>query len=123
MPGSATPQILKEHDVTIVAFGPDGARITEDCIPEMLQSLLDAVQGPQPTVLFDLSHVAFFGSSFIEVLFRVWNRVQQGQGRFALCSLTPNCAEVIEVTNLDRLWPKYPTRDAALKALAGQNVG
>jgi len=122
MPGSAAPQILKEHDVTIVAFGPDSARITEDCIPELLQLLLSAVDGARPSVLVDLSHVEFFGSSFIEVLFRVWNRVQQSQGRFSLCALTPNCAEVIEVTNLDRLWPTFPTREAALQALQGQNV-
>jgi anti-anti-sigma factor len=122
MPGSAAPQILNEHDVTIVAFGPDSARITEDCIPELLQSLLAAVQGPRPCILVDLGHVDFFGSSFIEVLFRVWNRVQQAQGRFALCALTPNCIEVIEVTNLDRLWQMFPNRETALQALQGPGV-
>jgi len=120
MPGSGVPQITKDRGVTIVAYGPDSERITEDCIPETLQSLLAAVQGAKPSLLIDLSNVQFFGSSFIEVLFRAWNRMQQQPGgRFALCGLTPNCAEVIEVTNLDRLWQTFPTREAALQALHG----
>lgn len=120
MPGSGVPQIRKERGVTIVTYGPDSERITEDCIPETLQSLLAAVTGAQPCLLIDLSNVQFFGSSFIEVLFRAWNRIQQQPGgRFALCGLTPNCAEVIEVTNLDRLWKTFPDREAALRALQG----
>jgi anti-sigma B factor antagonist len=122
MAGAAVPQIQKEGDVTVVTFRPDSARITEDCIPDTLQLMLTAVQEPQPCVLVDLSHVEFFGSSFIEVLFRVWNRIQHSHGRFALCSLTPNCAEVIEVTNLDRLWPMFPTREAGLQALQTKSV-
>lgn len=117
MPGSATPQILYEHGVTVVTFGPDLTRLTEDCIQETLQVMLAAVPGPHPCLLIDLSHVEFFGSSFIEVLFRVWNRVQQSEGRFALCCLSPNCTEVIQVTNLDRLWPMFPSREAAIQAL------
>ncbi|MBL8848097.1 MAG: STAS domain-containing protein [Planctomycetaceae bacterium] len=118
MSASGAPQILREGNVTVVAYGPECDRITEDHIPETLQTLLSAITGSNPCMLFDLSHVKFFGSSFIEVLFRVWNRIQQQPGgRFALCGLTPNCAEVIEVTNLDRLWPTFPTREAALQAL------
>jgi anti-sigma B factor antagonist len=120
MPGAAVPQILKEGNVTVVTFRPDPARITEDCIPETLQMLLSAVEGPNPRMLIDLAQVDFFGSSFIEVLFRVWNRVQHNHGQFALCSLTPNCAEVIAVTNLDRLWPMFATREAGLQALQPQ---
>jgi anti-sigma B factor antagonist len=117
MPGLQVPQIEQQHGVTVVTYGTDCERITEDRIPEILQALLAAVDAPHPRLLIDLSTVSFFGSSFIEVLFRVWNRVQQqAGGRFALCGLTPNCAEVIEVTNLDRLWEIYPNRDAAMAA-------
>ena len=119
MTGLRLPQIEQHRNVTVVTYGPDCDWITEDCIPETLQSLLAAIEGAQPCLLVDLSNVKFFGSSFIEVLFRAWNRIQQKPGgRFALCGLTPNCAEVIEVTNLDRLWQIFPNRDGALAALA-----
>lgn len=118
MSAPGVPQVHQLGGVTVVAFGPGSERITENLIPDTLQQLLSAVQGSTPCVLVDLSNVQFFGSSFIEVLFRAWNRIQQQPGsRFALCGLTPNCAEVIQVTNLDRLWQTFPTREAALKAL------
>lgn len=120
MSAPGVPQILQQGGVTIVAFGPESERLTENFIPDTLQMMLSAVQGAKPCLLVDLTNVEFFGSSFIEVLFRAWNRIQQQpEGRFALCGLTPNCAEVIQVTNLDRLWPMYPTREAALQALQG----
>lgn len=118
MPGSQLPEIHKQDGVTIVAYASDCERITEDRIPETLDAMLAAVDGERPVLLVDLSHVQFFGSSFIEVLFRVWNRVQQQhEGRFALCGLTSHCAEVIEVSNLDKLWQVFPTREAALASL------
>lgn len=120
MPGAGVPQILKERGVTIVTYGPESERITEDRIPEALHALLAALKGAEPCVVIDLSNVKFFGSSFIEVLFRAWNRIQQQPGgRFSLCGLTPNCAEVIEVTNLNRLWQTYPDRASALQAIHG----
>jgi anti-anti-sigma factor len=70
-------------------------------------------------VVLDLSHTRFFGSAFIELLFRAYNRVNEREGGvFALSGLTEYCAEVIAVTHLDRLWKVYPTRAAAVKALS-----
>jgi len=118
MPGSHVPQIETLDGVTVVTFGAEFDQITEDRIPGLIESLLAAVDGPRPLLLVDLSQVQFFGSSFIEVLFRAWKRVQEKpDGRFALCGLTPNCAEVIEVSNLNKVWDVYPTRETALSAM------
>jgi len=62
----------------------------------------------------DLSGVDFFGSSFIELLYRVWSRLHNRGGQFALCGLSPYCREVIEVTNLNTLWPLYASVDEAV---------
>ena len=66
----------------------------------------------------DLSYTKFFGSSFIEVLFRVWNRVNGAGGKFALAGLTSYCREVLEITHLDKLWPMLPNADEAVSAIA-----
>jgi anti-anti-sigma regulatory factor len=61
----------------------------------------------------------FFGSSFIEVLFRVWKRLNtQPHPKFAISGLQEYCREVLEVTHLDSLWPLYATRDEAVAALS-----
>ncbi|REJ85795.1 MAG: anti-sigma factor antagonist [Planctomycetota bacterium] len=114
----SAPEILHENGVTIVELGKSYQRLGEDRISEVSKVLMEASQAEPPLVLIDLSQTEFFSSSFIEVLFRVWNRIQPREGgRFALCGLTPYCAEVLQVTNLDKLWEIYETRDAALQAL------
>lgn len=124
MQGTGEPQVFEQDGVTIVAYGPEFERITEDCIPRAAQALLKAAEAPTSRLIVDLSHTRFFGSSLIEVLFRAWNRLQQRPGaQFALCGLTPYCAEIIQITNLDRLWGMYPTREAALEALRPQPQG
>lgn len=104
--------------VTVVSFGPGSVSITEDLINIVSDGLLEATQAEPPRVLIDLSHVEFFSSSFIEVLFRVWNRIKGKEGgRFAICCLQPYCREILEVTNLDKVWELFETREAALDAM------
>jgi anti-anti-sigma factor len=118
MPGDGRPEVLLQDGVTVVVFGRDFERITEDRIPAATQTLLDSIPSQQPRLVVDLSQTTFFGSSFIEVLFRAWNRIHtKPGGRFALCGLSPYCTEVLQITNLDQLWKLYPTRDTAVQAL------
>ncbi len=70
-------------------------------------------------LLVDLSHTKFFGSSFIEVLFRVWNRVNQAGGKFAICGLNSYCREVLQITHLDTVWKTFANRLEAQQWLAG----
>ena len=64
-----------------------------------------------------MSAVKFFGSSFIEVLYRLWKAVQAKNGQFVIAGLHPYCLEVLEVTNLDKLWTLVPDRESGLAAL------
>lgn len=112
------PQVSQQDGVTIVVFGPDLASITEDRIPAISEAMLTVADADPPRVVIDLSAVEFFSSSFIEVIFRLWNRVhRRPEGRMALCGLTKYCLEVLQVTNLDELWEIFPDRDSALAAL------
>ena len=119
MPADGRPQVLQQDGVTIVVFGREFERITEDRIPAATQALLSATESETspPRVVVDLSNTTFFGSSFIESLFRAWNRIHvKTGGRFVLCGLTPYCAEILQITNLDQLWPMCPTREDAIAA-------
>ena len=113
------PDILTQDGVTIVEFGPAFERISEDSIPAASEALIQAAGGENSKVVIDLSQTQFFGSSFIEALFRGWNKLKtRPDAAFVLCGLTDYCREVLEVTNLNRLWPTYPDRAAAISALA-----
>jgi anti-anti-sigma regulatory factor len=61
-----------------------------------------------------MSSTEFFGSSFIEVLFRVWKRLTSNPGaHLGICAMQPYCREVLHVTHLDTLWQIYDTYQAA----------
>jgi anti-anti-sigma factor len=112
----APPTISTVNEATVVAFGPDYKNITEDIVPSASAALLAAAGSEKPHMVLDFSHVEFFGSSFIEVLFRVWKRLQQRGGGFALCNVSAYCQEVLKTTHLDSLWPVRATIEEATAA-------
>lgn len=121
MAGSATPHVDVQDGVTIISLGPEYENLDEPLLESVSSWILKSTsEADPPLVVLDLSHTKFFGSAFIEILFRAWNRVQSKPGgRFVISGLTEYCLEVIQVTHLDQLWEVYPTRDAAIAAVKG----
>lgn len=112
------PELVEQDGVTVVVFGAELNSITEDRISLVSEAIMEAAEADPPYVVVDLAGVEFFSSSFIEVVFRLWNRLQRHDGgRMALCGLTQYCHEVISVTNLDDLWEIYPDRQTAIAAM------
>lgn len=113
------PRVEKRGDVTCILLGPDFETLDETRLDTIRAQLLDAAAAANPAkVVIDLQFTSFFGSSFIEVLFRIWNRINSApNGKFAISGLNAYCREVLEVTHLDRLWKLYPTVDAAVAAM------
>lgn len=119
MPPSLTPDITVENGVTVVALGPAFENLDEHLLDSVRDVLMEVSnRATPPKVVIDLSHTKFFGSSFIEVLFRLWNRLNTRDGGFAIAGLTPYCAEVLTITHLDTLWKIFPLREDAVRALS-----
>ncbi len=120
MTSKPTPIITTENTVTLISLGREFDNLDEKLLDEVKDIILDAANAADPPlIVLDLSNVSFFGSSFIEVLFRIWNRVNgQEGGKFGICGLTPYCKEVLEVTHLDRLWGIFETKAEALSAVS-----
>lgn len=117
---SRAPKVTQQDGVTIISLGPDFEQLDEPHLEDLTAVVLDAATNAEPPrLLIDLSHTKFFGSAFIEVLFRAWHRLNGREGgRLGLSGLTPYCREVIDVTHLDRLWNVYENREAALAVLS-----
>ncbi len=119
MVSSVIPEIRKCGNVTVIAFGPQFETLDEFALDKIRDFVLEAAKAADPPkVVIDLSYTNFFGSSFIEILFRVWNRVNGAGGKFALAGLTPYCREVLEITHLDKLWTILPNADEAVSTIA-----
>lgn len=113
-------RVEKRGDVTCIILGEAFQNLDEQMLDGIRSRLLsESSAATPPKVVIDLSHTAFFGSSFIEVLFRIWNRLNAAPGgKFGIAGLTPYCLEVLQVTHLDRLWSLYPNLDEAVRGLA-----
>lgn len=120
MSESQKPRISKEGDVTVISLGPEYENLDQHGLDELQEILMQETESADPPLaVLDLSHTKFFGSAFIEVVFRVWNRMDGREGgKFVLSGLTEYCREVLEVTHLDSLWDIYPSLEEALKALS-----
>ncbi|MFP6767644.1 MAG: STAS domain-containing protein [Planctomycetaceae bacterium] len=113
-------QIDSDSGVTVVTFGPKLKHLDDHAVMEhQAQLLATADDATPPCVLFDLTNVSLFGSTFIETIFRVWHRLNaRPDSRFALCGLSDYCFEVLQITHLDNLWTICPTRDEAIQKLS-----
>jgi anti-anti-sigma factor len=115
------PEVVVNGPVTVIGLGPAFQIIDEHVLDSGLgESMIEiADEANPPVVVLDLSHTRFFGSSFIEVLFRLWTRLQaRAGGTFAICGLTPHCSDVLKITHLDTLWRLFPDRDEAVRSLS-----
>jgi anti-anti-sigma factor len=113
-------QVEDRAGVRVISFGGQFASINGAMVAEVTGPLLAAVESPEVSkVVIDLHSVEFFNSSFIELLFRVWNRVKTREGgRFAICNVHPYCKDVLDVTNLSAVWKVFPTKESAVEAVS-----
>ena len=105
-------------DITVAQLDANYTGFDDHLLDETQQHLFELVDRAEPPlVLLDLTHTEFFGSTFIEMLFRVWNRVNRRSGQFALCGLNPNCRDILHTARLDTLWTIYATVEEAVDKL------
>jgi anti-sigma B factor antagonist len=117
-----SPTQTSRDGVTIIEFGPKYKNVDERVLAGVQDFLLETVERINPPVLvLDLSHTQFFGSAFIELMVRVWNRIKKRGGKFALCGLQEYCDEIIRVAQLDTVWDLYPDQDAAVQGVNAQS--
>lgn len=93
---------------------PVGSLAEEDVMQE-LDGIMAATAG-QPTckVIVDFHQTAYFGSSLLEALRIIWTKIEDREGRMALCNLSPVGKEIVQIAKFDHLWPVCETRTEAL---------
>ncbi len=112
-------EIEPQLGATVIALGAEVGNLDEEYVDEIAEVMLDAAKAANPPYLVvDLSQTKYFGSAFLGVLFRVWNRIRaQENGRFAICGLRDFCSDVIETAHLNDLWDIFDSCDDAITSL------
>jgi anti-anti-sigma factor len=112
----------REDGVTIVEMDERYDALVEEPIEALSNLLLSEVDNApgRPLLILDFSKTVYMCSRVLEVLVRTWKRLLERKGRMVLCSVHPFCAEVLQITHLNRIWEIQPDRKAALAALLGE---
>jgi anti-anti-sigma factor len=81
--------------------------------------LLRLAEDPSVTaVVVDWGRTDYFGSTAVGLFAQLRGRLRRRGGRIAFCNVSAHEAELLTVTGLARLWPVYPTREDALRAVS-----
>lgn len=104
--------------VTVARLDADYSALDEEHLEETQSQLFALVdRSEQPLLVLDFSQTEFFSSTFIEVIFRVWNRLNKRSGKLALAGLQPFCLDILKTAKLDTLWRIYSDVDEAVTSL------
>lgn len=76
---------------------------------ELLDTLLDLVERGHHRVVLDLRRVTFCDSTGLGVFVQVRQRADAAGGWLRVAALTDPVRRALEITNLDRLIPAFPT--------------
>ena len=82
---------FRDGNVTVVVFGPELRHLDESNVSEIGQKLIQLAERiPHPLLVLDMRATEFFGSSFIESLFRVWKKLNtKPTAKFGIAGLQP----------------------------------
>lgn len=68
--------------------------------------------------LFNFSGLKYLNSKSIGYIADIAQRTEDGSGKFALCSLTPEVSDTLELVGITSIIPAYETQEIALIELS-----
>lgn len=71
-------------------------------------------QGDSAHLVLDFCKMPFFGTMMLTAMLRFWKRIRDAGGNMALCNLTPDSLDVLQVTRLDTVWNVYLNQAEAI---------
>jgi anti-anti-sigma factor len=69
-------------------------------------------------LVIDLGSSEYFGSTMIGAINQIGTKFREIGGRIALCDVSPQMSEMLEVMHLGDLWMKFDTRKIALRFMS-----
>lgn len=103
-----------DHNALVVQIlRPVGSLADDLVMSELDQVLADLQATDSQDVIVDFCETEYFGSSMLEALRLIWNRVHEHQGKMVLCRVSPIGREILEVARFHELWPIAHDRAAA----------
>ena len=108
--------IEKNEDVVIAGLAIEAVTMEEN--EAVKCKLSQVIEEGGKKIIFDFSKTTFISSIVLASLIFVLNRVREMGGDMVLCGVQGKVKEIFEVTNLDKVFKIYSTREDALKSFS-----
>lgn len=105
----------KDEVLVLTAEG----RLDADTAGDVQSQIEGLIDGGENRVLLDLTKLNYISSAGLRVLLIAAKRLNGANGRFAVCGLSDNVAEVFAVSGFDTIVDVHPDAQSAVAVLAG----
>jgi len=110
--------VEKKQNTLVVTPKGDAISFREsDVIAELRQihELIDGLQNPN--LVIDLNSSKYFGSMMLGEMVRLGQKAVEKGGKVAMCSVSDQVQQVLDVMKLADIWPQFNSRNTAIKYL------
>jgi anti-anti-sigma factor len=109
-----------EGDAIVVAPQGDSHGFRYDALHYEYNQIHKALLAPDIRhLVVDLISVEFLGSLMLGVIIKLSKRVKDRGGKVVLCNASDQMKSILDMQNLTSVWPLFPARSDALRALVG----
>jgi len=100
----------------VLVMSPAG-RLDAHTAPDLQEEVLAHVDRGDTCLLLDMSGLTYVSSAGLRAILVAAKKLQEKSGRFALCGLSDNVAEVFEVSGFSSILDIHPDSASAQAAL------
>lgn len=112
-------RLEEQDDALVVTPLASFSNLMQPEVAREWKLVFDRLDAPElKRLVIDLGELPYFGSTLLDWLVQLWNRMKLKGGAMAACNVSPIGREVLSLARLDTLWRVFATRHDALAALA-----
>lgn len=111
-------QLEEQGDALVVSPLFSFGHLLDPDVAREWKQVLDRLDAPDlKRLVVDLGELPYFGSTVLDWLVQLWNRMKAKGGAMAACNVSKVGREVLSLARLDTLWCVFETREEALATL------
>jgi len=108
-----------EGRTLVVTPRGDSIGFRDSDVANELNTLLSLIGTPGiVNLVVDFGSAEYFGSTMIGAINQLGARFREIGGKIALCSLSPQMSDMLDIMHLSDLWMKFDTRKVALRFMS-----
>jgi anti-sigma B factor antagonist len=111
---------IQDKVFVIEIVRPVGSLSDSVVLTQLDEVLAELVASGLVRVLVDFRQTPYFGSSLLEALRLIWNRIHPAGGKMALCNPSSIGREILELAKFDHVWPILADRTTGFSAVSAE---